>query len=218
MRRLLLISGGLNSAENYPRYAEDCAVVVESLSPYGYESNAVFADGNLQGRAAGQLSSIVSATKQNVVAALTRSAAAARAGDAIVIYVTDHGGVVALPDPYQAMLGLWRDRMSDTEFFAPLQVAKGKNVILIFQQCEAGAFALRHKSLGFEMAGATKFGSSYMARSGQVNIFTDLLFRSIRSGLSLKKAVRQVVAQNYLPEEAWHTKPFHRFSAVLAKR
>lgn len=211
---------------NYSRYAEDCAIVLDVLAPRGFVTEAVFADGTfqglapngtiVQGRGANRIQSIMAASKANALAALSRCADASNRGDFCIIYVTDHGNVDATVNPYRGILGLWgRDMLKDDEFFGALSKAKSSRLVLIFQQCNAGSFALPHESLGFEMCGAARHGFSYATTTGQHDAFTGLLFEAVDRGASLATAVRYVAKRNNRPEDAWHVKPWWRRSIRL---
>jgi hypothetical protein len=204
---------------NYPRYDEDLAIVAETLAPYGYTIDAIFADGVLHGRAAALVPRVVPASRQNVIDALQQCVTSTKQGEKCIIYVTDHGFVDATVDPYRGSLALWYgDTITDSDFFGALTGAKDSKMVLLFQQCEAGSFAFRHRHLKFEMAGAAAHGPSYADQSGAHDAFTGMLFSAIRTGASLSRAVKFVHQHNRLPERAWHSNALFRRSTVLARK
>lgn len=203
----------MNHAANYPHYSEDCAVASETLGAFGFESVALFADGSLTGRLPNYVLNASPATRANVTSALKAVARYSREGDFCVVYVTDHGFVDSSSFPYMPSLALWNDKITNRDFFEALDSGHPRNIVLIFQQCHSGVFALPFASTyAFEMAGASQDGPSYFGPGAMVNPFTANLFSAISQGANLRQAVEHSRKQNEMPEFAWHFKPLLRRS------
>jgi hypothetical protein len=165
----LLISGGVDKYNNYYRYwndisfmykalnqtygypAENITVLMsdgtdagsDQLSSYGpppaYTPNYASSNVNLDGKY-GATDVSGSATRANVIAALTSLNNKLSSDDTLFIFTTNHGGNTSNPASNAASLYLWNgESITDADFVAGLPRSPG-NITIMMEQCFGGGF------------------------------------------------------------------------------
>ncbi|MCR5247746.1 MAG: T9SS type A sorting domain-containing protein [Paludibacteraceae bacterium] len=154
----VIISGGADKYNNYPRYWNNCSMVYQMLrNIYGYKRENIYtliADGkdsapdinlgtyyspnvslssplDLDGDGNNDIN--YSATKSNIATVFNTLKNKMTASDELFIYTTDHGAS-------DGSICLWNQRMSPSEFAAEVnKVDFVKNINIVMVQCFSGA-------------------------------------------------------------------------------
>lgn len=191
-RFAVIISGGADKNNNYPRYWNDCSFFFTTLKANGFLQENIYvlvSDG--QDPAVDQTNGTsskwdlnddgiddirYSATKENITAVFNELAGKMTAEDILYIFTTDHGGndTATNPAPYDnsdVVLWLWNDTfISNTVFAAEVGKVKAKAVVGIFEQCYSGGFAEALKGPGRVVMSAARWWElSYAAASSELD-------------------------------------------------
>ena len=152
----VIISGGMDSTYNYPRYWNDCSALYSTLiNKYGYQKSHIYvlmADGTDPGNdmfignvAVSQQLDLdgdgindiqYAATKQNITSVFNILHNQVGIYDNLLIFTTDHGGV-ANGNSY---LILWGNEITSSEFATEVNKVNAANINICLEQCYSGGF------------------------------------------------------------------------------
>jgi len=133
----ILLSGGVDNANNHPRYLNDLTEIYWTLrNVYGYlPSNiyTLYADGT------GPAWVTNAATKTNVLSVFSTLQAAMSSSDELFMYVTNHGGQI-VSGTNQARIWLWNyESIADWEIANRVNALPGgAEKYFVFEQCYSG--------------------------------------------------------------------------------
>lgn len=154
----VIISGGLSSELNHPRYWNDCSAFYTTLvQEYGYPDDQIIvaiSDGlnPLPDQSDGSNSDpdldddgdndiMYSCTKSNVITIFNDLAQILTPLDTLVIFATDHGsGQYSIPNQ-PTSLNLWNgEKIWDDEFAGLLETVSCREIIITLEPCYSGGF------------------------------------------------------------------------------
>ncbi|MGC9530615.1 MAG: choice-of-anchor D domain-containing protein [Candidatus Bipolaricaulaceae bacterium] len=133
----ILLSGGVDSANNWPRYLKDLTKMYWMLrNKYGYaDANiyVLYADGSGPGWVDH------SATKANLLAVFNTLQSAMTGSDELLVFVTNHGGQI-VNGTNQVRIWLWNyEWIADWEFAGKVNALPGQaEKYFLFEQCFSG--------------------------------------------------------------------------------
>lgn len=155
----VIISGGMNPANNHLRYWNDCSFIYNTLvHTYGYKKSNIYvlmSDGTDPGADLMINSTTIisspldldqdgiddikyAATKQNISLVFDELSEKIRAGDNLFIYTIDHGDTIN----NESYLCLWGERISARDFATEVNKISEQCIInTVMGQCFAGGFS-----------------------------------------------------------------------------
>ncbi len=133
----ILLSGGVDAANNHPRYLNDLTEIYWTLrNVYGYSPSNIYV---LYANGTGTPWVTHAATKANVLSVFSMLQGAMTSSDEMFMYVTNHGGQI-VAGTNQARIWLW-----NYEFIADWEIANRVNSLpsgaekyFVFEQCYSG--------------------------------------------------------------------------------
>jgi hypothetical protein len=199
----VIISGGIDMANNWQRYWNDCSSIYSVLTyVYGYLDNHIYvlmSDGtnpaNDRRVSTGYDSSPLdldgdgdndiqySATKANIATVFNTLSNILTENDYLFIFTTDHGGTSS----GHSTLCLWGENIYDYEFANEVNKVKAGNISVVMEQCRSGGFIDDLEKTGRTIATACKedensYGMGYYTYNYFVYYWTAAVARYTPSG------------------------------------
>jgi hypothetical protein len=154
----VIISGGMDSYNNWERYWNDCSAIYSTLvNIYGYLDSHIYvltSDGTNSGNdrhfndfsygsspldldGDGDNDTQFSATRANITSVFNTLSGILDTDDYLFIFSTDHGGQDSGDDVY---INLWNETMNDDEFAVEVNKVNAGEINIVMEQCHSGGF------------------------------------------------------------------------------
>jgi hypothetical protein len=145
-RRAVLISGGLDSYHNYPRFLNDLKIFYDCLvNEYGYahaDIQVLYANGGTHDLAGQQIATQY-CNHKNVIGALKKAVAGLSANDLFIIMTTNHGKATS---PHEMKLWGVGEKLTASDLGAELAAISDAHLLGVFGECYGGNMFLNVQS------------------------------------------------------------------------